>query len=417
VALALGQQIRVLLISARENARDEVAAALGQRASDYRLYWVAQFDVALARAQDLVPNIIIVDDELEGITSISAITSLAQRIPGAALIALVSPSAVGKANLAVLAGARGFLVKPLQTDELLATMRLVHNQVRTVSSPAQPTETQTSKIVAVCAPKGGTGRTTTVINIGYWLTKLAKTPVVLVDADFASPALDVSLNLHSDRSITDLIPRIARLDSELLSSTLESHNSGLTVLLAPSPATWNQEITLPHVQQILNQLRQMFGWVVIDLGIPLSEMAYSFLDSTDYIVMTVLPEMGGLRNATWMLEQLHTRGYPDDRISLLINRATLRGGVSRGDIEQHLHMRVKHIIPDDQVLATYAINRGVPFSMSHPNSSVSKAMRGLVELVLLESRMPDDESKPGEKGTARKSLFKSPFTKKVKTTD
>jgi pilus assembly protein CpaE len=376
-----GPTIRILLISARAGARDEMALALEQRSREYRLYWVSQYEVALARAQDLVPHVIIVDDELDGNTSVALIASLIQRVPSAAVVALISPDAVGKANQAVLAGARAFLVKPLQTEELLDTLRFVLGQGRPIHTSELSSEDMSGKIVAVVSPKGGTGRTTTAINLGYWLMQLTKLPAVLVDTDYAAPALDVVLNLHSERTIVDLLPRIARIDVELMDSILETHHSGLKVLLAPSPALWNQDISLPHVQQILAQLQRMFGWVVIDLGLQLSEMAFAYLDSADHIVMTVLPEMVGLRNATWMLSQLRARGYPDDRVWLVINRATLRGGITRSDIEQHLHINVKHIIPDDQHLATYAINRGVPFSMSHPHAAVSRAMRGLAELL------------------------------------
>ncbi|MHB1357353.1 MAG: AAA family ATPase [Anaerolineae bacterium] len=407
-----GQIIRVLLISAQEETRNELAIALEQRSRDYRLYWVSQAEIALARAQDLVPHIIIVDDELEGTTAVSLITSLAQRVPTAVLVALVSPHAVGKANQAVLAGARGFLVKPLQADELISTLRFVLSQGRTVASTTQSTDGKLGKIVAVCAPKGGTGRTTTVVNLGYWLGQLTKSPVVLIDADYAAPGLDVQLNLHSDRTIIDLLPRIARLDAELVNSVLETHVSGLKALLAPSPSLWDHTISLPHIQQILAQLQRMFGWVVIDLGLQLTEMGFAFLDSADHIVITVLPEMVGLRNATWMLEQLRSRGYPEDRVWLVINRSTLRGGISPADIEQHLHIHVKHAIPDDQHLATYAINRGVPFSLSHPKSALAKAERGLAQLLVQSNNASEDETVPENTTLKRKTRFAWPWAKR-----
>ena len=416
MAIASGQSVRVLLISASEGVRDQLAAALNQRSNDYRLYWVSQPELAFSRAHDLVPHVIVVDDELGGTASVVLINNLTQRVPSAALIALVSPNAVGKANQAVLAGARGFLVKPLQVEELISTMRLVLTGRTTAPGP-QLTDDKAGKIIAICAPKGGTGRTTMAINVGYWLAQLSKAPVALIDADYSSPALDVALNLHSDHSIIDLLPRIARLDAELVESVIEEHNSGLKVLLAPAMSLLDQEISLPHVQQILAQMQRMFSWVVVDLGLPLAEMAYAFLDGADQIVMTVLPEMVGLRNATGMLEQMRLRGYPDDRVWLVINRASLRGGINRQDIEQHLHVRVKHVIPDDQPLATYAINRGVPFSMSHPNSAVSKAMRGMAELLMQNSKLPDEVEEPATEVPARKPLFAWPKAKRPQITE
>ncbi len=60
------------------------------------------------------------------------------------------------------------------------------------------------------------------------------------------------------------------------------------------------------------------------------------------------------------------RGYPPEKVWMVLNRATLQGGVPVRDIEERLHVRIGHKIPDDQPLATHSVNRGVPMLMSHP---------------------------------------------------
>ena len=79
----------------------------------------------------------------------------------------------------------------------------------------------------------------------------------------------------------------------------------MRVLLAPPPADLTHPISLPQVQQVLVWLKRMFPWVIVDLGLPLDETAFAFLDGADRIVMSVLPEMVGLRNTRLMLDQLH----------------------------------------------------------------------------------------------------------------
>jgi len=163
--------------------------------------------------------------------------------------------------------------------------------------------------------------------------------------------------------------------------------------LAPPPANVSNPTSLPQVQQILVLLKRMFSWVLVDLGLPLDEKAFAFLDGSDRIIMTVLPEMVGLRNTRLMLEQLHERGYPDDKVWVVLNRATMRGGVPRQDIEERLRVAVRHAIPDDQPLATYGINRGVPLVMSHPRSAVARAVGKLAEQLMedvLKEREPAD---------------------------
>jgi pilus assembly protein CpaE len=230
--------------------------------------------------------------------------------------------------------------------------------------------------VAFCAPKGGTGRTTLAINTAIALHKFSNDPVVLIDADYAAPAVDVALNLVAHKNIADLLPRLSRLDADLVASILASHASGIQVLLAPPPADLSSPITLPQVQQVLAWLKRMFPWVIVDLGLPLDDTAFAFLDGADRIVMSVLPEMVGLRNTRLMLEQLVARGYPKEKVWLVLNRATMRGGVPVADIEERLHVPVRYRIPDDQPLATHTINRGVPLVMSHSSSALARSVLG-----------------------------------------
>jgi pilus assembly protein CpaE len=215
---------------------------------------------------------------------------------------------------------------------------------------------------------------------------LANQAVALIDADYAAPALDVALNLDGSRNISDLLPKMSRLDTDMITSTMVGHASGIRVLLAPPPAYLSHPISLPQVQQVLVGTKRAFPWVFVDLGLPMDETAFAFLDGADRIIMTVLPEMVGLRNTRLMLDQLLERGYPPEKAWMVLNRATLQGGVPVRDIEERLRVRISHKIPDDQPLATHSINRGVPMLMSHPGSAVGKAIRAMSAALLAEAK-------------------------------
>jgi pilus assembly protein CpaE len=261
-------------------------------------------------------------------------------------------------------------------------------------------------VVVFCAPKGGTGRTTLAINLATSLQKLSGEPVALVDADYAAPALDVALNINPERDVADLLPRLSQLDEALISAVLQKHASGLEVLLAPPPADLSSPISLPRVQRILVVLQRMFPWVVVDLGLPLDETAFAFLDSADRILVSALPEMVGLRNTRLLLEQLRDRGYAEDKVWLVLNRADMKGGVSRGDIERRLQVPFERSVPDDQPLATHCINRGVPLVISHSRSAVGRAIRGLAKELM-------DDLSPGVERERARPADVRPATGKV----
>jgi pilus assembly protein CpaE len=372
--LISGETLRILLVSRQEKVRDELGQALMGRAGDHRLYWVTQPDLAAGRSQDLLPHVIIVDDDLDGANPVTLIGQLSARMSTSIVLALVGADAIGVARQAVLVGARAFILKPIQADELISALRQLLSN-RAAQPIAERSQMEDGRIVVFCAPKGGTGRTTLAVNTGISLQKLTGQQVVLVDADFAAPALDVALNLDPRRNIIDLLPEMGRLDTDLVSSVLADHASGVRVLMAPPPADLTHPISLPQVQQVLVWLKRMCSWVLVDLGLPMDETAFAFLDGADRIVMSVLPEMVGLRNTRLMLDQLVARGYPSEKVWLVVNRATLRGGVPMPDVEARLHVTIQHLIPDDQPLATHSVNRGVPLVMSHGNTALAKAFR------------------------------------------
>lgn len=376
-----GDTLRILLISTQPTMPTQIEAAIQGRLGRYRFDWVSQPELAVTRARDLVPHLIIVDDELGGARSPLLISELIRRIPEAVVLALVHQSAISEASQAVLAGARGFATKPLQPEGLVSTIQQALSLRPSHVQSRQEAQAVDGRIIVFCAPKGGTGRTTLAINTAVSLRRYTKQPVVLVDADYAAPALDVALNLHGAANIADLLPRLTHLDEELISGVLATHVSGVRVLLAPPPADLTTPITLPQVQQVLAKLKRMFPLVIVDLGLPMDETAFAFLDGADRIVMSVLPEMVGLRNTRLMLDQLLSRGYPENKVWLVLNRASMRGGVPVRDIERRLRVKIKFHIPDDQPLATYSVNRGVPSVMSHPRSAVSKAFSRFAQVL------------------------------------
>lgn len=379
-----GQNLRILLVSIQEGVQSEVREALEGWTGSQQLFWVSQPDLALARAQELVPHVILIDNELGGAHCVSLIKELSVRVPTAAIVALVGRDALDQARQAVLAGADSFVTKPLRSEELISTLRLSLQPRRGSERNREVSETAPGRIIVFCAPKGGTGRTTLAINTALSLRTATNQAVALVDADYSAPALDVALNLHAERDVADLLPRLSHLDEDLILGVLATHATGLQVLLAPPPADLSNPISLPQVQHILVLLKRMFPWVIVDLGLPLNETAFGSLDAADRIILSVLPEMVGLRNTRLMLDQLRARGYGDEKVWLVLNRATMQGGVSQRDIQERLRVAVTCRIPDDQPLATHSINRGVPLVMSHPRSALGRAIQGLSQQLIAD---------------------------------
>jgi pilus assembly protein CpaE len=406
-----GDPLRLLLISEDESLRDVITVALRGRLNDFRLFWVAQPELATTRVLDLLPHVIFVDDVLGGAPPAQLVKQLVQAAPGSPVLVLVAENAVATARQSIVAGARSFITKPINEIDFASNMREILAEKGAAPGREEAHMAQAAtmgRIVTFVAPKGGTGRTSTAVNLAIALHQATKRSLVLVDADFAAPSVDVALNLRDDHNLTDLLPRLAQFDQELASGILAQHASGIRVLQAPPPAELKSPISVPQVQQLLAQLKRMFGWVVVDLGLPLNETGYAFLDAADRIVMTLLPEMTGLRNTRLILNQFRGRGYGGDKLYLVLNRATMPSGVSKADIEKRLNVRIRHAIPDDQALASYSINRGVPYMLGKGRGALAKAVRELADHLVydLTRTEPSHAQAPAKtREGAKSSLF------------
>lgn len=388
-SLIPGEPLRVLLVSPYASLLEEVRAAL-EATGDHRFYWVSQPDLALARGQDLAPHLVLLDDDLDGANMPALVRQLAARLPAAAIIILVSagPDAMTAARDAVLAGARSFVTKPVRGDELTSTIRLVLGR-RVALAPAGISAAPAGRVILFSSAKGGTGRTTLAINTAISLTTSTHQPVVLVDADYAAPAIDVQLNLHPQRDIRDLLPKLNQLDAELVTGVLAVHSSGVRVLAAPPSDELDYPPTLPQVQQVIAWLRRLFPWVLVDLGLPLDEAAYAFLDAADRVVVSVLPEMDCLRNTRLMLGQFAARHYPSEKVWPLLNRAGMPAALKAEDIVAYLGEGLRETVPDDQVSATDSVNRGVPMVIAHRRRPVCRAYRDLAQQLVADRQVAD----------------------------
>jgi pilus assembly protein CpaE len=203
--------LRILLISADEDVREELSRVLTDSRVEHQLYWISEPGLAVDRADELIPHVVFVDDALGGRDPVPLIRRLVASVSGATVLALVQEDATRQAAQAVLAGARGFATKPLVDGDVMTALRQVMAPGRELpeEEAAPPTD---SRVIVLCAPKGGTGRTTLAINLAAALRQLSEEPVALVDADYAAPALDVALNVDAGRDISDLLPRLSRVD-------------------------------------------------------------------------------------------------------------------------------------------------------------------------------------------------------------
>jgi pilus assembly protein CpaE len=123
------------------------------------------------------------------------------------------------------------------------------------------------------------------------------------------------------------------------------------------------------------------------------------LRKANALFVIIVPEMTSLHTVKQFVETM-TATLPEVGLNIVLNRATLPGGVPTEAIRRHLRLQIAVELPDEQELVTTSVNRGVPFVIGHPRSGLAKAINVLA-----------DELAPG-RGEAR-DAGKSGLTKSM----
>jgi len=323
----------------------------------------------------------------------------------------------------MLAGAREFLTKPFTTDDLVGSIRRVHEMGRSRrvsfervgvvveegrTAAAKPGKRR-GKLISVFSPKGGTGRSTIAVNLAIALQTLADHKVALVDASLQFGDVAVLLNLQAARSIVDLIPQIKDLDSDMLASVLTPHSSGIKALLAPSRPELAELVAPEHLKAILVLMLETFDYVVVDTWASLHDLMLSVLDISDRIVLVATPDIPAIKNAKLFFEVTDALQYPEERACLTINLADRKGAINIRDIEASIKHPVAARLPTDERSALQAANEGIPMVFANRKSPLALAIVELATRLVTEFSAPPEkeaESVP-EKVAApqRKGLF------------
>jgi pilus assembly protein CpaE len=87
-----------------------------------------------------------------------------------------------------------------------------------------------------------------------------------------------------------------------------------------------------------------------------------------------------------LLESLNQRG----KTKLILNRASEDMGITVTEAEETLDFLVAAQIPSEGKIVVPALNEGIPFVLSNPNSRVSLALQQVLKIVLLDKGYQDE---------------------------
>ena len=414
----MSQRIRVLIADDDAKSCEQLRELLADEADIAVVGTAASGSEALERAEKLTPDVILLDTDMPAVDGIGVTEKVSTRYPAIGVIMLSGQGEAHDWRRAMLAGARDFLLQPITREELAGSIRQVHTiQQREVErlavvashlqsgngqAPPETREGGPGRIVALFSPKGGVGRTTLAVNLAASAVKSGHR-VCLFDASFQFGDVGIMLDLNpKSGSIGDLLPDGADDDPDAIETVMINHSSGLHVVLAP-PSPEVAELVQPEpVRHMLEVLRRDHDLVVVDTGSSLNDVTLAILDVADVILGVMTLEITNIKNMRLFLHLADSLSYLD-KLELVLNRSDATLGIRVPDAEQSLGRRIDHAVVSDGRTVVYALNRGVPFSVSNPEARVSRDVTRIAEhLFRDELPVPAEPVNPPKR---RKSLL------------
>lgn len=402
-------KIRVLIVDDIAETRENIRKLL-QFDSEFEVAGAARSGrEAIELSKELKPDVVLMDINMPDMDGITATEMIRRNNSFSQIVILSVQGDPNYMRRAMLAGARDFLTKPPVVDELTAAIRRAGKMARDEKQKGTPISqsgvpgavpmasaaASYGKIILVYSPKGGTGSTTVAINLGMTLQS-EETPVALIDGNLEFGDLAVFLNLQGKLNVVDLASRAEELDPEIVEEVMiDHHASGVKILACPTRPEYAESVNGEQFGKVLEYLRRMYSYIVIDAASSLTDVTLAALDAADVILLITTQDIPSIKNARLFLDLVDVLKINRRRVVFIMNKFDKRIGITPDKIGESFKQDILAVIPSDERVVIPSVNRGVPFMLGDRSKPIARSFLSLAEII--RQRLTENSSLEEEK--------------------
>jgi pilus assembly protein CpaE len=253
-----------------------------------------------------LPEVVVVHEGIGPLPALELIREVALRFPAVGVVLVSADATAGLYSAAMDAGARGLAGLPLSYEELAARVgaaaqwaagmrRHLGAEQQTVSGPG-------GQIVTVSGAKGGVGTTLVATQLAL-AAQTAGPPersAILVDLDLLCGDVGSYFDVQFRRSVADLAG-IADISPQVLAEAVFTHDTGLSMLIAPAEGERGEDVTDATARQLLNAVRSRYDVVVVDCGCQMNSANAAAVEMADIAVLVTTPDVVSVRAVNRMV--------------------------------------------------------------------------------------------------------------------
>ena len=201
-----------------------------------------------------------------------------------------------------------------------------------------------AKIITITSVKGGTGKTTTVLNLAGTFSTLDKRTLI-IDLDLYSGSIAASLNINDDNNVYRLVNDISNNVFDYMENYVTAYNDKIDVIAAPNDPRMANKISSKYLSIILTRASMRYDVILIDTNHVIDEINLTVMDLSDEIVYIINNDPMDLKNMKTMISIYKDMDKENYKIILNESADRLRDYFTKYDIKNIIKDNIDYTIP------------------------------------------------------------------------
>ena len=363
---------RVILVESNRLMLERLSSVV-RNTKDFEL--VARYQQAgdaLGQGAMFKPNMILLDiDESENVAGL--IEEFTTTFSDASVICMSAKWAPSDSEAMAGAGARGFLIKPFTSEELQEAITTFEKTGIAAGS----------SVIAFFSPKGKSGKTTLIANLGMALAQKTGQQVGVIDADLQFGDMSVFFNLAPKTTVMEAVRDINFLSPVTLNSYFLPIAENLRVLCGTRRPEYAEMVDIKAFTEVVGMARSIYRYVLVDIPSGFTPISIATAEASDITYLVSM--ISGTFEIQHMQRALDIfKSWPDyqQRVKTIFTRVEPCDAGEQQKLSNALGYPKVSIIPNEYMLVSSAANNGQMAILEQPDSKFARFINQLADEII-----------------------------------
>ncbi|MEM7041530.1 MAG: AAA family ATPase [Pseudomonadota bacterium] len=276
--------------------------------------------------------------------------------PGVSVIAIGERNDCGLFRDLLHHGVTDYLVKPVSPALLQRAVSHISED-----SDQSKANNKLGKLVAVMGASGGVGATTVATSLSWIIAQQRRRRVALLDLDLQYGTVALSLDIEPSHGLREALESADRIDSLFMDRMMTQHSDRLFVMSAEESPDETLLLDFAAIELLLNELRNKFHYVVVDLPRSASPNTLQVLEQATDLILVSDFSLAGMRDTMRTVGFLPTLNASCGTVIVASRAGEHKNGeMPKSEFEKGIGRKVDFVLPFDAKTVAAATNFGQP---------------------------------------------------------